>query len=219
MGCRKSLFGERMGKTNILLLVMLILLCQNICIEGKSFAIVDSQYQFKEALGDASAIPLEIHKNLRLVDVTYYSFDDRLHVGQIVIHKDLVGDIVDLFQLIKKIQFPIKRAVPVVYYNGSDNLSMANNNTSGFNFRTIEGSIKMSAHAWGRAIDINPFNNPMIKKNEIQPKGASYRPGKPGTLTADSPIVIALKKMGWTWGGDWRSIKDYQHFEKKGNAQ
>lgn len=206
-----------MNKAFYFFTAILVLWSQAIFLESKEYAIVNSHYQLKEALGDTNVIPLAVLRSLRLVDVTYYSFDGQLHVGQIVIHEDLVGDIVDLFQLLKKVHFPINKVIPVAYYNGSDELSMADNNTSGFNYRTIAGSKKMSAHAWGRAIDINPFNNPLVKKGEVQPKGALYKPDKPGTLTADSPIVFALKKWGWSWGGDWRTSKDYQHFEKMGS--
>ena len=206
-----------MAKRKLVLSLVICLWSQSILLAENKCVIVDSQLQFPEALGDTSIVPPEIIKNLCLVDVTYYSFDGRLHLGQIVLHKDIVIDVIELFQLVKANRFPVAKVIPVAQYHGSDESSMADNNTSGFNYRTIKGSKRLSAHAFGRAIDINPFNNPFVTKNEIRPKRAFYDPGKPGTLTADSPIVIALKKRGWIWGGDWRTSKDYQHFEKKGS--
>jgi peptidoglycan LD-endopeptidase CwlK len=97
---------------------------------------------------------------------------------------------------------------------------MMANNTSGFNYRMIAGTERLSNHARGRAIDINPLLNPCIRGDFVQPAGAAYDPSRPGTLTTDSPVTQFLKARGWIWGGDWASgrdgkpLKDYQHFEK-----
>ena len=99
-------------------------------------------------------------------------------------------------------------------FQGSDELSMKANNTSGFNYRNISGTQKRSNHALGRAIDINPLLNPYIKDGTTQPTGAIYDSKRPGTITADSPVVIFLIERGWQWGGHWTDRKDYQHFEK-----
>ena len=101
-----------------------------------------------------------------------------------------------------------------LYRQVSDDQSMLADNTSAFNYRTATGSKHLSMHAYGFAIDINPAQNPYIKGNIVLPPGAVYDTAKPGTLGANSPIVKTFKRLGWTWGGDWKSLKDYQHFEK-----
>jgi hypothetical protein len=92
---------------------------------------------------------------------------------------------------------------------------MADNNTSAFNYRKVAGKNSLSNHSFGIAIDINPFQNPAIYSDgNISPKGASYDTKKAGTIDEKSFITIEFKKLGWTWGGDWNSLKDYQHFQK-----
>ncbi len=88
------------------------------------------------------------------------------------------------------------------------------NNTSAFNYRCAAGSKKLSMHAYGFAIDINPVQNPYIKGKVVLPPGAVYDIRKSGTLAYNSPVVKTFIRLGWTWGGNWKSLKDYQHFEK-----
>ncbi|MFO7446640.1 MAG: M15 family metallopeptidase [Ignavibacteriaceae bacterium] len=175
--------------------------------------IVDSNYSFAEAV-DGKNIPESILKNLVLIDVEYYSFDRKLHKGQLVIHKNLQKDILDIFKLIKEKQFPVAKVIPIVKYGWSDDKSMRDNNTSSFNYRYTKGTKVFSAHASGRAIDINPWLNPQLLNGKTIPAGAAYDSGKAGTITKKSFLVKEFKKRGWQWGGTWKSTKDYQHFEK-----
>ena len=100
-------------------------------------------------------------------------------------------------------------------YGWQDHESMAANNTSGFNFRVIEGTTKLSLHSFGRALDINPVQNPVIYPHGlIAPEGAVYNPQKKGAFTAANPIVQEFLKRGWHWGGNFEQPKDYHHFEK-----
>jgi hypothetical protein len=176
--------------------------------------VIDSDCDLDEALGGQN-IPGIIKDKLELVTVSYYGFDDKIHKGQILVHKKAVQDIIEIFDFIREIRFPIKKVVPICEYKWSDEESMKDNNTSSFNYRFISGTRVHSMHASGLAIDINPFQNPYIKNHIILPEGASYDTTKKGTITAHSPLVKEFKKRGWSWGGDWKSIKDYQHFEKK----
>jgi len=175
--------------------------------------IKDCNFTFNKAISNLD-FPNEIRDNLRLVTVRYYSFDNKLHQGEIVIHKDLVNDIKNIFSLIEKKQFKIGKVIPIVYYNWSDEKSMLSNNTSAFNYRYIAGTKKLSNHATGRAIDINPLLNPQVFKDKVYPSSAKYNPKVEGTITSNSFLVKEFKKMGWMWGGDWKRSKDYQHFEK-----
>jgi peptidoglycan L-alanyl-D-glutamate endopeptidase CwlK len=101
-----------------------------------------------------------------------------------------------------------------VKYGWSDDESMAANNSSGFNYRYIAGTDKLSQHAYGRAIDINPLFNPYIRGDVVDPPGGVYDPSRPGTLVAGDAIVQAFEARGWTWGGRWDTRKDWHHFEK-----
>ncbi|HEX2869185.1 MAG TPA: M15 family metallopeptidase [Ignavibacteriales bacterium] len=176
--------------------------------------VTDSRMTLKEALSGIN-IPSRIRKNLTLVDVNYYSFDGKLHAGQVLIRTDLAGEIEDIFREIQESRFPIARVIPIAKYNWSDSLSMANNNTSAFNYRLVKGTKIMSPHSTGRAIDINPIENPQIRNGKASPPGSKYDPKVPGTITPSSAVVKAFTRHGWKWGATWKSTKDYQHFEKK----
>jgi peptidoglycan L-alanyl-D-glutamate endopeptidase CwlK len=191
--------------------------------------IIDSQMSDREAfdgLPDCkpgtpkNLCPEEIRKRQRIVTVKYYSSDALIHQGQLVIDKDLVDDIEKVFKLALEEKFPIKSVIPMSHKDfrkdgrWDDNLSMEANNTSAFNYRLTTGGGSLSKHATGRAFDINTRQNPYIKGSTILPKNGKYDPSDPGTLTADHPNVKLFLKLGWTWGGNWASLKDYQHFEK-----
>ena len=103
---------------------------------------------------------------------------------------------------------------PVVKYDWSDYESMNADNSSAFNYRFVANTTRLSNHATGRAIDINPWQNPQIIKGVASPEGATYNPTAKGTLTENSVVVKLFKEKGWEWGGDWKTRTDYQHFEK-----
>lgn len=176
--------------------------------------IIDCNYTFEEAISGVE-IPAWIKKNLVLLDVEYYSFDEKLHKGQLVLHKRAERDIKEIFEIIRSIKFPVNKVIPVVKYNWSDEASMNDNNTSSFNYRKVKGQKLLSAHSYGLAIDINPLQNPHIKRNTVQPVNGKYDIKAEGTILKTSRVVQEFRKRGWQWGGTWRSSKDYQHFEKK----
>lgn len=183
--------------------------------------IVDSRMSREEAFeGLDEKCPEDIRKRQKVVNVKYYSFDRKVHEGQLVIDGELEDDIKAVFEEALKERFPIHSVIPIsdkrFRKDGrwDDDLSMEANNTSAFNYRRITGGIRLSKHAYGTAIDINPFQNPYIKGSIILPKGAAYDPHVEGTLTADHPVVHVFLRLGWEWGGNWTSRKDYQHFEK-----
>lgn len=176
--------------------------------------IIDCNYTFEEAISGVE-IPAWIKKNLVLLDVEYYSFDEKLHKGQLVLHKRAERDIKEIFEIIRSIKFPVNKVIPVVKYNWSDEASMNDNNTSSFNYRKVKGQKLLSAHSYGLAIDINPLQNPHIKRNTVQPVNGKYDIKAEGTILKTSRVVQEFRKRGWQWGGSWRSSKDYQHFEKK----
>lgn len=175
--------------------------------------ITDSDCSLSEALSGI-AIPVSIRKLLTIVTVYYYSFDGRLHRGQIVINKNLSEDIKEIFKKIRERKFPVDKVIPIYKYNWDDKLSMKADNTSAFNYRTVKGTKILSKHATGRAIDINPKLNPQIKNRTAVPRDAIYNKRLPGTISDSSFIVQIFLAKGWRWGGNWKHLKDYQHFEK-----
>lgn len=176
--------------------------------------IIDCSYTFEESISGIE-IPNSIISGLKLVEVEYYSFDDKLHRGQVVVNKKVEKDIIAIFSLIKELKFPIAKVIPAVKYSWDDEASMNDNNTVTFNYRKVKGSKVLSAHSYGMAIDINPIQNPHIKGKVIQPANTTYDTKVRGTILRDSELVMEFLKRGWQWGGRWRSSKDYQHFEKK----
>ena len=176
--------------------------------------IVDSGMDFAAALAGTAA-PREIVASLSMIDVCYLGFDGRSHQGQLVIHQNLATDLDEVFTLLQALKFPVAGAVPIVRYGWSDEASMAADNSSAFNYRTIAGTDRLSRHALGRAVDINPRENPAVYPDgRIAPAGAVYRPGSPGTFADDHPAVSALIGRGWRWGGLFAHVRDYHHFEK-----
>jgi hypothetical protein len=174
---------------------------------------LDAELTLEEAL-TGQKIPSSLKRNLVLVDVQYYGFDEKLHQGQLIVHKDAEQDIKEIFEFIRFTRFPIDKVVPACEYKWSDEESMKENNTCSFNYRFISGTRIMSMHANGLAIDINPKLNPYTKNGITLPEDAIYDTDVPGTISADSRLVEEFKKRGWEWGGDWKSLKDYQHFQK-----
>lgn len=183
--------------------------------------IIDSKMSKKEAFdGLDPNCPKEIRKRQKIVKVKYYSFDGKVHKGQLVIDKSLKKDIKIIFKLALVEKFPIQSVIPVSHPNfrknnrWDDDLSMIANNTSAFNYREKTGGGSLSNHAYGRAIDINTVQNPYVKGTLILPPNGSYKPNAAGTLTADHPITKKFIELGWDWGGSWTRLQDYQHFEK-----
>jgi peptidoglycan LD-endopeptidase CwlK len=179
---------------------------------------IDSALTEAQALAQNPALPCppEILSAQRLIELEYFGFDGALHRGQIVVHEDLVEDVRELFRMIKENKFPIHAAIPVAdpRFAWDDDIAMAANNSSGFNYRTIAGQEKLSWHAYGRAIDLNTVQNPYFRGDLVLPPGAVYDPAAHGTITEDSFIVRFLEGRGWEWGGRWDDRKDYQHFER-----
>ena len=176
--------------------------------------IIDSRTCFAKAICGTTA-PEGIIKSLCLMDVDYFSFDGHLHQGQLVVHESVRKDISEIFSMIEKSRFSISRVIPIAKYNWSDEASMADNNTSAFNYRFIAGTETLSNHAWGMAIDINPFLNPVIHQDgRAEPIDAVYEPKNGGTFCETHPIVCEFLTRGWRWGGRFESSKDYHHFDK-----
>lgn len=182
--------------------------------------IVDSQLYSSQAIytNQPPDVVADIQHHLVVVDVQYFGFDWRRHKGQVVVHEALASDIEKMFKLMERHRFPVESVIPIAHpeiqKKGPYGLSPDTNNTSSYAWRPVVTARKLSMHALGLAIDINPRINPYIKGDLVLPPDASYNPARPGTLTADSPIVKGFKQLGWQWGGDWHECVDYMHFQK-----
>nr|WP_234816276.1 M15 family metallopeptidase [Mycolicibacterium agri] len=158
---------------------------------------------------------------LRRVSLDHVGFDGQTHRGELIVHQDLVADVIAVFEQLYRLRYPIEKMRTVEHYpDALDELSMEDNNTSAFNCRPLPSGRGWSLHAYGRAIDINPLINPYIdSRGNIEPKNAGPFLDRartdPGMLHAGDPAVLAFTDRGWRWGGDWRTPKDYQHFERR----
>jgi hypothetical protein len=151
---------------------------------------------------------------LRVLTVTYLSFAGTAAQGRLVVHEDLVQPTALAFRQLYHQRFPVQRIVPVSSYGGSDARSMAANNTSGFNCRRTTSGTAWSEHSYGRAVDVNPVQNPYVKGTTVLPAGGTCctdrRLYRRGMLHAGG-AVPAFTAHGFHWGGTWTSLKDYQH--------
>lgn len=170
---------------------------------------------------DNCTIPL---KELRYLKVLHYDAKGRIRLGEMVCHESVSEDLLQIFRKLYEARYPIEKMVLVDEYGASDDLSMRDNNSSAFNFRFIVGSSSvLSAHSRGVAIDINPLYNPYVKvrngRRIVEPATAEKyvdREVKYDYKIVEGDLLCRLmKEYGFEWGGDWKSLKDYQHFEKK----
>lgn len=159
-------------------------------------------------------------EDLRRVAVDHRRLDGSSAVGELDVHVDVVGDVVAAFDAAFLGGLAIERVEPVDAFGGDDDASMAANNTSAFNCRPATGGTRWSQHAYGIAVDVNPVQNPYVRGSTVlPPAGADHLDRsdvRPGMVVRGGPLHAELTARGWTWGGDWRSLKDWQHFSRDG---
>lgn len=161
--------------------------------------------------------------DLRYLRMTHRDLDGRARSGEMVVHRRYARDVTEAFGRLYAAGWPIARMRLVDDYRADDDLSMAANNTSGFNCRRVAGQTNWSQHAYGAAIDLNPVQNPYVRPGAAVAPPAGRRfagidrsrsaPYRPGVIRNDDLVVKAFARMGWEWGGYWASSKDYQHVE------
>lgn len=157
-------------------------------------------------------------EQLRRVELDHLGFDGNLHRGELIVHQDRVQQVIDVFEELQRLGYPIEKMRNVAHYPGAeDELSMRDNNTSAFNCREIPGTGRWAYHAYGTAVDLNPLLNPYLDENGVQPATAGEYLDRtrtePGMLHDGDPAVRAFTDRGWQWGGHWTNPVDYQHFE------
>jgi hypothetical protein len=164
--------------------------------------------------------PLPVDQ-LRALDAPYWGFDDRPHEGRIIVAADQVDAVESVLHDLFDARYPIHRIEPVDRYGGSDDASVRADNTSGFNCRSATGGSGWSEHAYGRAIDLNPLENPYVRGTTVLPPQSAPLLDRArtdqGMVHAGDAAVRAFSKVGWIWGGRWPgATKDYQHFSASG---
>lgn len=159
-------------------------------------------------------------RDLRLLRFSHWRFDGKTRTGRLIVHEDVASDLLGVFRTIYDKRFPLRRVVPVDAYGASDFRSIEADNTSAFNCRFVEGTRRWSEHAYGRAIDVNPIENPYVSGGQTShPASVPYvdrRRRRPGMAHEGGVLVRAFDAIGWGWGGSWTSVKDYQHFSASG---
>ena len=159
--------------------------------------------------------------DLRLVRAEHWGFDGKVHQGVLVVHRRVAGSMLQVMRELFGLHYPVAGMRLVDDYGADDDRSMAANNTSAFNCRTVDGSTSWSEHAYGRAIDLNPIQNPYVPRSgDVSPPAgrrfADRGRHDPGVIHAGDPVVRAFARAGWKWGGNWTSPRDYQHFSTTG---
>lgn len=160
------------------------------------------------------------YDELRYVRVRYINFNGSDKTGELICNKAIAQDLVEIFYELYLAQYPIEQIRLIDEYGADDLLSMKDNNTSCFNYRVVEGSTKLSKHARGLAIDINPFYNPYVdtRDGRVSPEESAYYADRMKTFAYkidENDLCYKLfTEHGFFWGGNWKTTKDYQHFQK-----
>ena len=162
------------------------------------------------------------YEDLAFVHVLYYNFKNEVCEGEIVCNKIIANDLVEIFEELFYSKYQIEKIKLIDEYDADDMKSMADNNTSAFNYRLVSGTNRLSNHSYGLAIDINPLYNPYIftrnGQRQVQPYNASDYVNREKDFEHKIDHNDLCYKLfiehGFTWGGDWHNSKDYQHFEK-----
>lgn len=171
---------------------------------------------------DASAPEITMDE-LRYVHILHYDFDGNPTEGELICNEAIAQDLLEIFYELYRNEYRLERVLLIDEYNGDDTASMEDNNTSCFNYRVVEGTNNLSKHALGLAIDVNPFYNPYITYNgdgseHVSPEAsvayADRSASFPYKIDENDLCYKLFTQHGFTWGGNWNSSKDYQHFQK-----
>jgi hypothetical protein len=159
-------------------------------------------------------------RDLRRLTLDFWGFGGGLRTGRLIVHETQAWRIKRVFRRLFYAGFRIRRMVPIDAYDGNDRRSMEANNTSSFNCRFVSGTTRWSQHAYGKAIDINPIQNPYVSGSFVSPTaGAPFADRTKharGMIHGGDQVVRAFMDANWRWGGYWSSYKDYMHFSRSG---
>ena len=154
--------------------------------------------------------------DLAWIRMTYRGFDQARHSGEMLVNRAVAADVVDVFRELYRARFPIESMGIARLADLDAPPTGDGNGTGSFACRPIRGGTQFSQHAYGLAVDLNPFQNPYRNGDVVLPELASAYLDRgwvrPGMITPEGPVVRAFAGIGWEWGGDWSSLEDYQHF-------
>jgi hypothetical protein len=154
------------------------------------------------------------------VRLTFRGFDGARHTGELLVNRSVAADLVPVFHSLYDARFPIEEMRITTKAEQTAEPTGDGNDTGAFNCRAVRGASSYSQHAYGLAVDVNPFQNPYLKGDLVLPELASaYRDRswhRPGMILPGGPVVRAFTRIGWGWGGSWQSLKDLQHFSDNG---
>ena len=164
--------------------------------------------------------PVPLRK-LRLLELRHWGFDGDVHHGRLIVHRRYAREVLKVMRTLFRKRFPIRRMKLIDAYGADDHRSMNADNTSAFNCRFVAGTSRWSMHAYGKAIDLNPIENPYVTSSGhvSPPAGAPYRDRSreaKGMVHGGDLVVRAFRRIGWKWGGNWPFPRDYQHFSANG---
>ncbi len=173
--------------------------------------------------GSGDAEPEITFDELRYVHILHYDFQGSPAEGELICNEAIAQDLVEIFYELYRSEYQLEKVLLIDEYDGDDNASMEDNNTSCFNYRPVEGSTHLSKHAYGLAVDINPLYNPYITygadgSEKVQPASAAAYSDRslsfPYKIDEEDLCCKLFLEHGFTWGGHWNNVKDYQHFQK-----
>ena len=158
-------------------------------------------------------------EDLRYLTVLYYDFNGEVHNGELICNKAIAEDLIEIFEALYDAGYQLRSVRLVDDFGADDERSMAADNTSCFNCRKVAGSSHFSGHAYGMAIDINPLENPYVRGSVVSPAGSAPYVDRSQKfkhkIDTEDLCYRLFREKGFAWGGAWRSLKDYQHFEKR----
>jgi len=208
-----------------ILIISLLLTATTMAQNLSSISSISPQIKQRMIKGNSwrNGCPIPLN-DLRYLRIKHLDFRGKTVMGEMIVHKEVSSEVLEMFDTLYDIGYPIYKMELVSNYKGNDWQSIEADNTSAFNCRNATGSKKWSKHSYGKAIDINPIENPYIsRKGYISHKASlvyrkrlhqkSTYADKAVLVKGDKTIQI-FKKYGWKWGGDWSGVKDYQHFSK-----
>lgn len=166
--------------------------------------------------------------DLRYLKMLHYNFEHQIQMGEMIVNVAIAEDVTNIFRELFEAEYEVQSMYLIDNYwtgdgDSSDSASIEVNNTSAFCYRAVTGGSSLSNHAYGRAIDLNPQQNPYVSYRSGSPSWSHENAnayidrstGLPHVITHDDLAYQVFAKYGFSWGGDWSTIKDYQHFEKK----
>jgi hypothetical protein len=162
--------------------------------------------------------------DLRHLTLTFWGFDGAPHTGHLIVHRAYAAGVLGVFHTLYDARYPIRKMEIVHEYAGDHYdgpRGPADDDTAAFNCRNAVGSNAWSEHAYGRAVDINPVENPYVGRDGVAlpAEGRAFLDrshARPGVIEPGGVVVRAFASIGWTWGGGWHSLKDYMHFSASG---